>query len=73
MGTPDRDYYLKKEAKFKQVREAYVNHLTKMFELLGDSPEMAAKEAKIVMDIETQLAKASMSQVEQRIHTPFII
>lgn len=66
LGLPDRDYYLKKEAKFKQVREAYVNHLTKMFELLGDSPEMAAKEAKIVMDIETQLAKASMSQVEQR-------
>ncbi|AMP88836.1 M13 family metallopeptidase [Legionella pneumophila] len=66
LGLPDRDYYLKKEAKFKQVREAYVNHLTKMFELLGDSPDMAAKEAKIVMDIETQLAKASMSQVEQR-------
>ncbi|HIC7358228.1 TPA: M13 family metallopeptidase [Legionella pneumophila] len=66
LGLPDRDYYLKKEAKFKQVREAYVNHLTKMFELLGDSSEMAAKEAKTVMDIETQLAKASMSQVEQR-------
>ncbi|HAT1596747.1 TPA: M13 family metallopeptidase [Legionella pneumophila] len=66
LGLPDRDYYLKKEVKFKQVREAYVNHLTKMFELLGDSPDLAAKEAKIVMDIETQLAKASMSQVEQR-------
>lgn len=66
LGLPDRDYYLKKDVKFKQVREAYINHLTKMFELLGDSPETAAKEAKIVMDIETKLAKASMSQIEQR-------
>ena len=66
LGLPDRDYYLKDDAKFKQIREAYVNHIAKMFELLGDEPAQAATEAKTVMDIETKLAKVSMSQVDQR-------
>lgn len=66
LGLPDRDYYLKDEPKFKQIREAYLNHLSKMFQLLGDKPEVAANEAKTVMKIETELAKASMSQIEQR-------
>lgn len=66
LGLPDRDYYLKDDARFKQIREAYVNHMTKMFELLGDEPEKAANEAKTVIDIETKLATASMSQIDQR-------
>lgn len=66
LGLPDRDYYLKDDAKFKQIREAYVNHIAKMFELLGDSPDKAAAEANTVMKLETQMAKVSLSQVEQR-------
>jgi len=66
LGLPDRDYYLKDDAKFKQIREAYINHIAKMFELLGDTPDKAANEAKTVMNIETRLAQASMSQVAQR-------
>src|SRR5690606_23632004 len=64
LGLPDRDYYLKDDPKFKQIREAYVKHVANMFELLGDSPEKAASEAKKVMDIETKLATASMSQID---------
>ena len=66
LGLPDRDYYLKKDPKFAKIREAYVQHIARSLELLGDSKENAAREAGIVMDIETNLAKASMSQVEQR-------
>ncbi|MBL7480536.1 M13 family metallopeptidase [Legionella bononiensis] len=66
LGLPERDYYLSDNPKFKKIREAYVNHLDKMFQLLGDSPEKAAKEAKIVMDIETKLAKISMPIIERR-------
>lgn len=66
LTLPDRDYYLKDDAKFKQIRDAYVNHVAKMLELLGDKPEQAAREAKTIMDIETKLATVSMSQVEQR-------
>lgn len=66
LGLPDRDYYLKPDDKFKKIRAAYLTHVAKMFELLGDNPDKAAAEAKIVMDIETKLAQASMSQVAQR-------
>lgn len=66
LGLPDRDYYLKDDKKFQQIRNAYVQHIAKMFELLGDTPTQAAAAAKTVMTIETALAKASMSQTVQR-------
>lgn len=66
IGLPDRDYYLKDDKKFQAIRDAYVKHIAKMFVLLGDKPELADKEAAVVMKIEMILAKASMSQVEQR-------
>ncbi|WP_028388845.1 M13 family metallopeptidase [Legionella fairfieldensis] len=66
LGLPDRDYYLKDDIKFQQIRTAYVQHIAKMFELLGDSADEAAREAATVMTIETTLAKASMSQTDQR-------
>ncbi len=66
LGLPDRDYYLKDDAKSKETRERYVQHVEKMFELLGDSPEAAAKHAATVMEIETRLATASLSRVERR-------
>ncbi len=66
LGLPDRDYYLKTDAKSQQTRDAYIQHVQKMLELLGDDPAKAAAETKTVMDIETKLAKASMTQVDQR-------
>src|ERR1041384_6080654 len=65
LGLPDRDYYFKDDDKSKELRTAYVAHVAKMFELLGDKPEQAAAEAKTVMDLETRLAKVSMNSVEQ--------
>jgi putative endopeptidase len=67
LGLPDRDYYLKQDAKFKQIRAAYLKYIAGMFELLGDSSSRAASEAKTVMGIETGLAKAQMSRVDQRV------
>ena len=66
LGLPDRDYYLKNDPKFKQIRTAYIKYMTKMFELLGDSSIRAVEEANIVMYIETALADVSMSQIAQR-------
>jgi len=66
LGLPDRDYYLKDDAKSKELREKYVAHVQKMFELLGDKPDAAATEAQTVMRIETELAKGSMTRVERR-------
>jgi putative endopeptidase len=66
LGLPDRDYYLKTDAKSVELRKAYVTHLQKMFELLGDKPAEAATEAQTVMRIETALAKGSLTRVERR-------
>ena len=66
LGLPDRDYYLKEDPKSKDLRAAYVVHIQKMFELLGDKPEVAATEAQAVMKIETALARGSMTRVDRR-------
>jgi putative endopeptidase len=66
LGLPDRDYYTKADAKSVEIREKYVAHVARMFELLGDSPAVAAANAATVMRIETALANASLTRVEQR-------
>jgi putative endopeptidase len=66
LGMPDRDYYLREGEKSKQLRTDYVQHVSKMLELAGDASDKAAAEAKVVMDLETSMAKASRSRVELR-------
>jgi putative endopeptidase len=66
LGLPDRDYYLKDDAKSEELRKAYVAHVARMFELLGDKPADAANLAATVMHIETALAKGQMTRVERR-------
>jgi endothelin-converting enzyme/putative endopeptidase len=66
LGLPDRDYYTKDDAKSKEIRERYLDHVQKMFELLGDSPAAAKQQAAAVMRLETALAKASLTRVERR-------
>jgi len=66
LGLPDRDYYLKDDAKSEELRKAYVAHVQKMFELLGDKSDSAAAQAQTVMRIETALSKGSMTRVERR-------
>jgi len=63
---PDRDYYIKDDAKSVETRQKYEEHVQKMFELAGDKPDAAAAEAKTVLAIETGLAKASMDRTERR-------
>jgi endothelin-converting enzyme/putative endopeptidase len=66
LGLPDRDYYLKTDAKSEELRKAYAAHVQKMFELLGEAPATAAAEAQTVMRIEMDLAKGSLTRVERR-------
>ena len=63
---PDRDYYLKADPKTIETREKYVQHMTNMFKLLGDSPDQAAANAKTVLTIETKLADAQMDRISRR-------
>ncbi len=66
LSLPDRDYYIVDNKRFQEIRKQYVEHVTKMFTLAGDTPEQAAKEAAAVMEIETALAKASTSRTDLR-------
>ena len=66
LGMPDRDYYFKDDAKSQELRKAYLGHVQKMLELLGDKPETATAESQTVMRIETALAQGSMTRVERR-------
>jgi len=66
LGLPDRDYYIKSDAKSAELRQTYVAHVQKMFELLGDSPDVAPMEAQAVMRIETALANGSLTPVQRR-------
>jgi putative endopeptidase len=66
LGMPDRDYYLEGDPRSKEIRAAYVAHMIKMFVLAGSTPEQAAKDADVVLKIETEMAKISSTRIELR-------
>jgi endothelin-converting enzyme/putative endopeptidase len=66
LSLPDRDYYLKTDARSVKLREQFVAHVTAMFRLLGESPEAAAAKAQTVLSIETEFAKATLDRVARR-------
>ncbi|PYS82550.1 MAG: M13 family peptidase [Acidobacteria bacterium] len=66
LSLPNRDYYTKTDEHSAKLREAFVQHVASMFQLLGDDPDRAAKEAQTVMSIETRLAQNSRGPVELR-------
>jgi putative endopeptidase len=66
LGLPDRDYYTNDDDKSKLTRDAYIKHVARTFELMGDDADRAAAEAKTVMNIETKLAENSSTRVQRR-------
>lgn len=66
LGLPDRDYYTKTDPASAAIRTNYVGYVRKMLQLGGESPTQATTDADRVMAIETSLATASLTRVEQR-------
>ena len=66
LGLPDRDYYLKTEARFLEARAKYLEHVQKVFELAGYKPADAKSAAQTVMRMETSLAEHSLDNVALR-------
>ncbi|MGH7690551.1 MAG: peptidase, partial [Gemmatimonadaceae bacterium] len=64
LGLPTPDYYTKPE--FKNLRDAYVQHMAKLFELAGVPAAQAATQAAAAMALETSLARHSLSRVALR-------
>jgi endothelin-converting enzyme/putative endopeptidase len=65
-ALPDRDYYLKPDARFKEAREKYVPHVGKMFTLAGWDQKTATAGAATVMALETKFAEAALDNVALR-------
>ena len=66
LTLPDRDYYLKDDAKMVETRQKYSEHLTNMFKLLGEPQAQAEADAKTVLALETEIAKGHMDRVARR-------
>ncbi|HEX2721861.1 MAG TPA: M13 family metallopeptidase N-terminal domain-containing protein, partial [Gemmatimonadaceae bacterium] len=66
LGLPNREYYTKTDARSETIRTAYVDHIAKTFQLLGDQAEAAKTKAGKVMALETALANASRTPVQLR-------
>jgi putative endopeptidase len=64
LGMPDRDYYLKDDAKLMEARAAYRAHIEKMLSMAGQVK--AAHHAAAILELETALAKIEWTRVEQR-------
>jgi len=65
-SLPDRDYYLKDDARSVKIREAYNTYMVTLFTLTGSSAEEAKQKAATVFKIEKQFAEAQMSRLEMR-------
>jgi len=66
LTLPDRDFYLKEDAKNQELRKALVEYATQVFTLTGQSAQQAGESAQTVLRIETGLAKASMDRTARR-------
>jgi putative endopeptidase len=66
LGLPDRDYYLKDDARSEEIRTRYARYVADLLRLAGDAPAAAEEGARAVVRLETSLAKATLSRVEKR-------
>jgi putative endopeptidase len=64
LGLPDREFYFNTDPKSKDIRDKYVAHIEKMFDLAG-LPD-GADAAKSVMKLETRMANENMKKEETR-------
>ena len=66
LGLPERDYYFRTGEAAEKTRAQYVQHITNMLKLTGESEKKAASDAQAIMQLETALAKVSMDITSRR-------
>ena len=65
LSLPDRDYYLNEDEKSQVIRKKYLDYADEML-AISEATQPYGVIPKIVIDIETRLARASMTPVELR-------
>lgn len=66
LSLPDRDYYVDTDSRTKMIREKFVQHVIKMYMLIGQDAATAKKSADQLMKLETFLAKAARKREDTR-------
>ena len=66
LGLPDRDYYLKTDSATMKIRSDYLDHINRMFAMMDGQSGEDSGNAATIMDIETRLASASFTRVENQ-------
>lgn len=61
-----KEYYLDNDAPTKEIREAYKKHIVRMFKLFGFKEKEAKKKMQYIMNVETAIAKVSLSRTDLR-------
>lgn len=65
-SLPDRDLYLKSDARSLKIQEGFKTYVTTLFQLIGKSPEQAKANAETIFQLEKKLAEAQMARLEMR-------
>ena len=65
-SLPDRDYYLKSDARSLKIQEAFKSYVSTLFQLIGTNEVQAKANAESIFQLEKKLAEAQMSRVEMR-------
>lgn len=77
LSLPDRDYYVNVDQKMVETRQQYLDHLLRMFTMIGDAADVARANADTVLRLETVLARATLTQVQLRdpynLHHPMTV
>ncbi len=66
MSLPGRSFYLDQDDKAKEIRAKYLKHVANMLVLAGEKPEQAKADADVVLEMETDMAKAAMDPIARR-------
>lgn len=66
LSLPNRDYYTKTDEKSVKLRADFAKHVANMFQLVGEYPEQAAKDAQTVLAVQTRLAENSRTPIQLR-------
>jgi putative endopeptidase len=64
LGLPDRDYYLKSEGVYADVRAKYQAHIERLLALAGDAD--SSSEAASIVQLETQIAAVQWPAAKRR-------
>jgi len=66
LGLPNKEYYTDQDEKSKEIRQQYVDHISRMLQILGDDAESAKKQANMILAFETRLAEPRLDKVASR-------